>query len=345
MESAGEAEERAAGGLGGATLWVATTDKIGHLNQCIALTDALGVAPARLARIPGFNLRHGRARKLIQRLKGWAHSLALVPAAPAGPLVLVVSGRSSEYAAKALRWRLGARLFVISVGPPINYLETIDLAVMNEASLPKWRRRRARAAGPVTLEEIPIIGALARRFGAEGAEGREDDLLAVLIGGENKDFALDGARFGWAMARIAEIARAGAWRVEAVLSRRTSRKTEGMVREALAGTPAAVHGREASDSYRALLGRAGAFAVTPDSVTMLSEVCLTGRPVYALDLEPLPDPDREGERLIEAMVARGVVRRFAGEIEAFQPAERLDEAARIAPDIAARIRAWAAQAG
>ncbi len=340
MCSAEASEARAGEGLGGATLWVATTDKIGHLNQCIALTDALGVEPARVARIPGFNLRHRKARKLVQRVRGWAHSLALLPAAPAGRLVLVISGRSSEYAAKALRWRLGARLFVISVGPPINYLETVDLAVMNEASLPKWQRRRARFGDRVTLVEIPIIGALARRFGAEAVEGRDENLLAVLIGGENKDFALDGERFAWAMARIAEVARAGDWRVEAVLSRRTSEKTEAMAREALAGTPAVVHGREATGKYRALLGRAGAFAVTPDSVTMLSEVCLTRRPVYALDLEPLPDPDREGERLIEAMVGRGVVRRFAGEVEAFAPAERLDEAARIAPLIAGRIRAW-----
>lgn len=118
-----------------------------------------------------------------------------------------------------------------------------------------------------------------------------------------------------------------------------------MVRQALAGTPAAVHGREASDSYRALMARAGAFVVTPDSVTMLSEVCLTGRPVYALDLEALPDPDREGERLVEAMVGRGVVRRFAGAVEAFEPPERLDEAVRVAPGIAARVRAWAGRAG
>lgn len=340
MDSVEAAEARAGEGLGGATLWVASTDKIGHVNQCIALTDALGVTPNRFERIRGFNLRDGFVRRLRRRALGWMQSALMARAAGQGPLVLVISGRSSEFVARRLRRRLGRRLFVISVGAPINRPQDVDLAVMSEAVLPKWQRRRARFGDRVTLEEMPIVGALARRFGGEGREPRDESLLAVLVGGENKDFALDGDRFAWGMARLAEIARAGAWRVEAVFSRRTSARTERMVRKALADTPAAVHGREASDRYRALLARAGAFVVTPDSVTMLSEVCLTGRPVYVLDLEPLPDPDREGERLIESMVGRGVVRRFAGEVAAFRPAQRLDEARRIAPLIAGRIRAW-----
>jgi len=54
----------------------------------------------------------------------------------------------------------------------------------------------------------------------------------------------------------------------------------------------------------------------------------------------LPGSDGEGGRLIEAMVERDVVCRFKGDIESFSPRERLDEAARIAPLIADRIREW-----
>jgi hypothetical protein len=59
-----------------------------------------------------------------------------------------------------------------------------------------------------------------------------------------------------------------------------------------------------------------------------------------LDLDVFLDSDGEGERLVEAMEARGVVRRFAGEVEAFAPRERLDEAACIAPVLATRVREW-----
>ncbi len=330
-----------ASSLGDAMLWVAVTDKIGHVNQCIALTDALGVAPTRMKRIAGFNLRDRAGAKILRRLQGFAQSLLLLRGIPASPLVLVISGRSSEYAAKLLRWRLGKRLFVISVGPPINFPEVVDMAIINQASLPKWRRRRAKFGRAISLEEVPICGAMARRFERPSLpRGDDRRRLAVFVGGENKHFALVGEAFTSAMARIRDLACSGAAEVEIVLSRRTASRTEEIIRETFSDTPATVHGREESDRYRTLLGTADVFLVTPDSVTMLSEVCLTGKPVFALDLETLPGSDGEGERLVEAMVERDVVCRFDGEIENFSPRERLDEAARIAPGVAAHIREW-----
>jgi mitochondrial fission protein ELM1 len=334
-----------ASSLGDAMLWVAVADKIGHVNQCIALTDALGVAPSRMKRIPGFNLRDQKGAKILRRLQGFAESLLLLRGLPAGPLVLVISGRSSAYAAKLLRWRLGKRLFVISVGAPINFPEIVDMAIMNQASLPKWRRRRAKLGRVISLEEVPICGAMARRFERPSLPRAHDGRrLAVFVGGENKHFAMVGERFTSAIASLRDIARSGTAKIEIVLSRRTASRTEKIIRETFADTPATVHGCEESNRYRALLGTADVFVVTPDSVTMLSEVCLTGKPVFALDLEILPGSDGEGGRLIEAMVERDVVCRFDGEIETFSPRERLDEAARIAPVVATRIHEWSAEA-
>lgn len=328
-------------GVGGATLWIAVTDKIGHVNQCIALSDALGVEPARMERIRGFNLRSRAFKKLRTRLKGLVQSLMFLRGIPAGPLVLIISGRSSEYAAKLLRWRLRGRLFVIAVGPPINFPEVVDMAIMNEAALPKWRRRRARFGTAVSLEELPICGALARHFEMPPpAPAGDRRLVAVFIGGENKHFSLVGERFKSEVARIRDLALSGAAEIEIALSRRTAPRTEMIIRGIFSDTPVTVHGRDDSDRYRTLLRSADAFVVTPDSVTMLSEVCLTGKPVFALDLETSPDSDGEGERLVEAMVGRDVVRRFDGEIESFSPSERLDEAIRIAPLVAARIGEW-----
>ena len=326
--------------LGGARLWIAVTDKIGHINQCVALVEALGRKPDQVARIAGFNLRHNPLVKLLRRLPGLAQTLRLVAGAPrTGRLVLVISGRSSELAAALLRRRLGDRLYVVSVGVPIRHLAALDLAVVNEAELPKWRKRCA-ATGTAT-GEIVIVGALARCFPIAPPDGADRPLTAMLIGGENKDFSLTGVQFQRQMDRIRSIADEGETEIEVVLSRRTSAETEALIRNAFAGAQVRVHGRDNSHSYRQLLGKADRFVVTPDSVTMLSEVCLAGKPVYALDLEALPGSDGGGQRLVEAMVARGAVRMFAGEIEGFVPPERLDEAARIAPLIEARIRAWA----
>ena len=63
-------------------VWIAVTDKIGHVNQCIALTDALGRAPDRIERITGFNLRHGPLVKILRRVSGLAQTLRLVTGTP-----------------------------------------------------------------------------------------------------------------------------------------------------------------------------------------------------------------------------------------------------------------------
>lgn len=322
-------------------LWIAVTDKIGHVNQCIALTDALGRAPDRIERITGFNLRHGPLIKAVRRVRGLAQTLRLVAGAPRrGRLVLLVSGRSSELAAVLLRRRMGARLLAISVGVPVRHARAIDLAIVNEAELPKWHRRRDAARAEAG--EIVITGALARRFpAADPPDPKAPPLTAVLIGGENKHFALTGGRFRDQLSRLRAIADEGSGRVEIVLSRRTSAATEALIRETFAGAAVHIAGRDQSRGYRAVLERAARFVVTPDSVTMLSEVCLAGKPVYVFDLEGLPRSDGSGRRLVDAMVARGVVKVFDGEIGAFEPAGRLDEATRIAPLVRERIDRWA----
>ena len=322
-------------------VWIAVTDKIGHVNQCIALTDALGRAPDRIERITGFNLRHGPLVKILRRVSGLAQTMRLVTGTPLPErLVLVVSGRSSELAAVLLRRRMGSRLYAISVGVPVRHARAIDLAIVNEAELAKWHRRRD--TDRAETEEIAIIGALARRFPEANPGDRQGaPLTAVLIGGENRHFALTGDHFRDQLSRIRAIACTEEDGIEIALSRRTSASTEILVREAFSGAPVRVHGRDQSRAYRSLLDRADRFVVTPDSVTMLSEVCLTGKPVYVLDLEDLPASDGAGRRLVDAMIARGVVKGFDGEIGAFEPSERMDEASRIAPLVRERINRWA----
>lgn len=331
--------------LGDAVVWIVVTDKTGHINQCIALTDALGVAPVRLDRIRGFNLRDRLVTRLLRRLQGLFQSLLVLRRIPQGPIVLVVSGRSSEYAAKLLRRRLADRLYVVSVGIPIRHPDVADMAIINRASTPKWHRRRERFAGSIALEELLICGALARRFDMPPSprpQGKR--LIAVFVGGENKHFELTGDRFTREVAHIRGIACLEDVEVEIVLSRRTAPRTEEIIRDVFSGTPATIHGRESSDRYRVLLGNADAFIVTPDSVTMLSEVCLTGKPVYALDLASQSDSSGEGEKLVDEMVEIAVVSRFDGDVDTFLPRGRLDEATRIAPIVAARIRDWQAAA-
>ena len=83
-----------------------------------------------------------------------------------------------------------------------------------------------------------------------------------------------------------------------------------LLQDRLAGLPAAIWDGAGDNPYFAYLGLADAFIVTADSVSMISEAAVTGKPVYILEL-----PGRGGKfaAFHADMAAKGVTRPFTGE--------------------------------
>jgi len=59
--------------------------------------------------------------------------------------------------------------------------------------------------------------------------------------------------------------------------------------------------------YLGLLSLADAIVVTSDSVSMISEACFTGKPVY---VEVLPDRSRRRQQFLSELARLGMVRFF-----------------------------------
>ena len=76
--------------------------------------------------------------------------------------------------------------------------------------------------------------------------------------------------------------------------------------------------------YYAYLAVADAFLVTADSVSMISEAAMTGKPVHVIELD---GGDAKFARFHRAMQESGITRPFTGRIESwrYQP---LDDTAR-----------------
>lgn len=329
------------------TYWIAVSNKTGHINQCHALFESLNIDPEKVVIIPSYSRSNHWLKKVFKKVQAIFTCAFLLFSIPKGPLFLVTSARDSEYAAWIVKKWKGRDAFVVHLGRPVNFPGSMDVAVINRAALPKWRSRKEKLNRPIDLEEVHICGVLARRFPASEIYNNENEpiskrkhSIAVFIGGENKYFSLSGDHFITSMRKIAELATSGENNIEIVLSRRTTALTEANIREAVDTSPIEISGKNQSDRYRALLDSADCFIVTPDSVTMLCEVCALGRPVYILDLEQFSGAGSDGAAFVEDLQQRGVARRFNGEIETNLPWERLDEAARIAPVIAAHIREW-----
>lgn len=76
---------------------------------------------------------------------------------------------------------------------------------------------------------------------------------------------------------------------------------------------------ETLNPYFAMLGVADYVFVTDDSVNMVCEACVTGKPVYILPL--LDHADTKPKQFIQSLVQKGVVRLFQGSIDtwAYEP--------------------------
>jgi len=95
-------------------------------------------------------------------------------------------------------------------------------------------------------------------------------------------------------------------------SRRTGEAGEALLRERLAGLPAAIWDGSGENPYFAYLALADAILVTEDSVSMVTEATATGKPVHVITLAGGSRKFREFHR---RMREAGITRKFIGILE------------------------------
>ena len=116
-------------------------------------------------------------------------------------------------------------------------------------------------------------------------------------------------------------------------SRRTGPRNEAALRQALSGVPAAIWDGTGENPYFAYLAHADAILVTPDSVSMVSEACATGKPVFVVGDVP---PSGKLRAFHDGLAAGGMTRPFTGRLETWHYAP-LDETARVAHLVRERL--------
>ena len=313
-----------------AECWVVSDGTPGMENQCLGLAEAVGLpfavkrldvaAPWRalppvLWPVPMVVLRPG--------------SDALDPPLPR---LLIASGRKSVAASAAVRRRSGGATFTVQIQNPAVSPRHFDLVVPP---------RHDRLSGPNVLV---TRGAL-HRVTPERLAGAAADfapalahlprpLVAVLTGGSNAAYRLDGAgtrRLGNALVLLARNTGAG---LAVTPSRRTGTANERILRDALAGVPAVVWDGDGANPYFGYLSLANAIVVTCDSVSMASEAASTGRPVYVYDL-----PGRGNAKFRafhRALREDGITRPFGGALAAWTY-EPLADTAAVAAEVRRRL--------
>jgi mitochondrial fission protein ELM1 len=306
--------------------WVLHDGKAGMASQSLGLAEAAGfpyVEKALTIGLPWVCLPPQLWWSPLRAARDGTGRLT-----PPWPDLVIACGRNAAVPALAIRRASGGRTIAVQVQDPRVGREEFDLLFVPEHD----RLRGPRVV--VTrgaLHRVTAVRLIAERRRFPALEAMPRPVLSVLIGGTNRAYRLTLARLGEIGVALADLARATGGSVLLTPSRRTGAAGVALLRERLAGVPAAIWDGTGANPYFAYLALADALFVTADSISMISEAAATGKPVHVLDLA---GGDTKFRRFHAAMQQAGITRPFRGRLErwSYPP---LDDTARAG----ARLRA------
>jgi mitochondrial fission protein ELM1 len=299
--------------------WVLHDGKAGMASQALGLAEAAGLP---------FVERRLTVRAPWAWLPPqlWVAPLAAVsdhglPLRPPWPDVVIGCGRNTAAPALAIRAASGGGTIAAQIQDPGVGHNAFDLMIVPEHDRLRGPRvvTSKGALNRVTREKL---AAAKERFPAFSALPRP--VIAVLIGGSNRAYELTLDRLAAIAADIARCLRQSGGSALVTPSRRTGEAGIAVLRDGLRGVPAEVWDMTGDNPYLGYLAAADAFLVTADSVSMISEAAMTGKPVHIVELA---GGDAKFARFHATMHEAGITRPFTGRIEDWSyPA--LDDTAR-----------------
>ena len=158
----------------------------------------------------------------------------------------------------------------------------------------------------------------------------------MLIGGTSDQYRMTGQNIKALVSNLKSVCADGAG-LAVTLSRRTGAENEEAIRLGLADLPAWIWDGTGDNPYMGFLGLADAIVVTEDSVSMVSEACSTGKPVF---LASLDGGSEKFGRFHALLRDRGMIRPFTGKQDSWSYTP-LAETANVAQQIERRYTAFA----
>ena len=313
------------------TCWVLSQGHAGMENQCRGVAEAVGLRPVvkRVRPMPPWTLLP----------PGWwpAPFAALGPGsdrlAPPWPDLLVSCGRRSVPYAMAIRRRSAGKTFAVHIQDPHVPPERFDLLAPPAHDGMKGKNifPTVGALHRVTAERLRVE---AEKFAASVAH-LPRPYITVLIGGPNGSFQIDDrVILGWAR-RLMLLANQHGGSLLVTPSRRTGRKNVASLVTLLKPANAVVWDMTGTNPYFGYLGLADHVVVSPDSISMTSEACATGKPVHVL---PLAGGTAKFHNFHSHMQAAGYTRPLGDRLETWTYPP-LDDTAAVAAEIRRQLRA------
>ncbi|KAG6528820.1 hypothetical protein ZIOFF_011005 [Zingiber officinale] len=285
-----------------------------------------------------------------------------------GPLLVVSSGRDTISVASSIKRLASENVFVIQasnftdqIQHPRSRLDRFDLVVTprhdyyaltasGQQEIPRIMRRWITPREPPGKNVVVTVGALHQADSAAlriAATVWHDELaplpkplLVVNIGGPTRNCKYTSNLARQLVGSLQNVlASCGSVRIS--FSRRTPRKVSEIVLRELGGHPKIyIWDGEDPNPHMGHLAWADAFVITADSISLVSEACSTGKPVYVIGSEHCK---WKFSAFHKTLRERGLVRPFTGleDISDTFSYPPLNDAA----EVAVRVREVLAQRG
>lgn len=259
------------------TCWVVCDDgKVGTEHQCIGLAENLGFNP-EVKRLQSRGLWHYLPPSLWFSPLSGARTQEGFLAAP-WPDLIIAAGRLSVAPTAYIRKITQSRTKVIQLqNPRVN-------PALFDAVIAPWHDQLTGnnvlqtegALHPVTADRL----ALEETIVAPLVAHLPRPLITVLIGGSNRCYRMTPDKVRTMAQRLKKLVEHDQAGLAITVSRRTEPENRRVLQEELKETSVVIWTGEGHNPYFGFLALADYIIVTCDSVSMVSEACFTGKPVY-----------------------------------------------------------------
>jgi mitochondrial fission protein ELM1 len=314
-------------------IWILSDGRPGTVSQSIGLAEEIGldykiinITYNFLVKIPNCFFSDSLLRLSSSSRKKFENLDYL-------PNLVISAGRRSSSIALFLKKKSENKTKIIQIMNPDLDFSKFDFVILpkhdetDEAKFPNV----IATIGALTKVRENIVISEQKKFAAEFGEIKKPKIALLLGGSSNKTkFEKESA------IKLAKISSEFTKNMGAILlilnSRRTSDELTSAVKSSLDCDFKFFDWKEVRENnpYLAILGYADFFIITGDSVSMISECCSTGKPVYIFDEKEISSPKhrRFHNTLFEKNYAKDLAK-TSKKLENFSP-EKLQETKRVA---------------
>jgi mitochondrial fission protein ELM1 len=264
-------------------VWLVTGYRAGERGQIVALAEGLGW-PYEIKQL---SYRKSEFRTSLFRgsdLRGIRLDRSS-PLTPPWPDLVISAGMRNEPVGRWIRRQAGGKTRLVHIGRPWARPENFDLLV----TTPQYRLPQRDNI----LHNTMTLHSVTRERLTESANHCRsryvhlpEPYIGVILGGNSGPYTLGRRTAARIAGRASELARGQRGSLLITSSARTSRLALNEFERHVSAPYDLYRWRpdDADNPYYGILGLSSALVVTADSVSMLSEACAAGKPVYMAEL-------------------------------------------------------------